>query len=156
MRTFANWMIAMFMIMYWGFRIVVAYMAANYTEFFVQPIDLTIEIILLFVTVICIVLVFKRNIIGGIIYFISYFGYFGLDLIKAIMPVFIGEVVEVSNYMTAFTSFIAIILSFAVLIDLAVDKGRKPKDKKTDWFYTNKEYDRQLDERADKNNYKTL
>lgn len=156
MRTFANWMIAMFMIMYWGFRIVVAYMAANYSEFFVQPINLTIEIILLFVTVICIVLVFKRNIIGGIIYFISYFGYFGLDLFKAIMPVFTGDVVEISNYMTAFTSLIAIILSFAVLIDLAVDKGRKPKDKKTDWFYTNQDYDRQLDERADKNNYKTL
>lgn len=156
MRTFANWMIAMFMIMYWGFRIIVAYMAANYIEFLVQPIDLTIEIILLFITVVCIVLVFKRNIVGGIIYFISYFGYFGLDLFKAVVPVFTGEVVEVNNYMTAFTSLIAIILSFAVLVDLAVDKGRKPKDKKTDWFYTNKEYDRQLDERADKNNYKTL
>ena len=31
-----------------------------------------------------------------------------------------------------------------------------PKDKKTDWFYTNEQYDRQLDERADKNNYRTL
>ena len=29
------------------------------------------------------------------------------------------------------------------------------EDKKTVWFYGNKEYDRQLDERADKNNYRT-
>lgn len=156
MRTFSNWMIAMFMIMYWGFRVVVAYMAANYMEFVVQPINLTVEIVLLFITVICIVLVFKRNLLGGIIYIISYFLYFGIDLFKAIMPVFTGETVDVSNYMTVFTSLIAIILSFVVLIDLAVDKGRKPKDKKTDWYYANEDYDRKLDERADKNNYRTL
>jgi len=29
-------------------------------------------------------------------------------------------------------------------------------DKQTDWFYKNKEYDRKLDERADKNQYRTL
>lgn len=155
MRTFANWMVAMFMIMYWGFRVVVAYQAANYADFFVQPINLTVEIILLFVTVVCIILVFKRKLIGGIIYFLSYLAYFGTDLFKAIMPVFSGEDVSV-DYMSAFTSFLAIVLAFAVLLDLAVDKGRKPKDKKTDWFYTNKEYDRQFDDRADRNNYKTL
>ena len=155
MRTFANWMIAMFMILYWGFRVVVAYMAANYSEFFVQPINLTVEIILLFVTVICIVLVFKRQIIGAIIYFLSYLAYFGLDLFNAILPVFSGGTLE-ADYMTAFTSFLGIILAFAVLVDLSIDKGRKPKDKKTDWFYTNKDYDRQFDDREDRNNYKTL
>lgn len=155
MRTFANWMIAMFMILYWGFRVVVAYMAANYSEFFVQPINLTVEIILLFVTIVCIVLVFKRQLIGAIIYFLSYLAYFGIDLFNAVLPVFNGGTLE-ADYMTAFTSFLGIILAFSVLVDLSIDKGRKPKDKKTDWFYTNKEYDRQLDDRADKNNYKTL
>lgn len=28
--------------------------------------------------------------------------------------------------------------------------------KKTDWFYKNEEFDRKLDDRADKNNYRTL
>ena len=102
MRTFANWMVAMFMIMYWGFRVVVAYQAANYADFFVKPINLTVEIILLFVTVVCIILVFKRKLIGGIIYFLSYLAYFGTDLFKAIMPVFSGEDVSV-DYMSAFT-----------------------------------------------------
>lgn len=155
MRTFANWMIAMFMIMYWGFRVVVAYQAANYADFFVKPINLTIEIILLFVTVVCIVLVFKRKLIGGIIYFLSYLAYFGTDLIQTVIPVFSGEAVELEA-MSAFTSFLGIVLAFAVLLDLAVDKGRKPKDKKTDWFYTNKDYDRDYDDRADRNNYRTL
>ena len=61
-------------------------------------------------------------------------------------------------YLNTFVSFIGVILPVAVLLDLLVDKGRKanPKDKKTDWFYTNEEFDRQMDERADKNNYKTL
>ena len=155
MRTFANWMIAMFMIMYWGFRVIVAYQAANYADFFVKPINLTVEIILLFVTVVCIVLVFKRKLIGGIIYFLSYLAYFGTDLIQTVIPVFSGEAVELEA-MSAFTSFLGIILAFAVLLDLAVDKGRKPKDKKTDWFYTNKDYDRDYDDRADRNNYRTL
>ena len=155
MRTFANWMIAMFMIMYWGFRVVVAYQAANYADFFVKPINLTVEIILLFVTVVCIVLVFKRKLIGGIIYFLSYLAYFGTDLIQTVIPVFSGEAVELEA-MSAFTSFLGIVLAFAVLLDLAVDKGRKPKDKKTDWFYTNKDYDRGYDDRADRNNYRTL
>ena len=155
MRTFANWMIAMFMIMYWGFRVVVAYQAANYADFFVKPINLTVEIILLFVTVVCIVLVFKRKLIGGIIYFLSYLAYFGTDLIQTVIPVFSGEAVELEA-MSAFTSFLGIVLAFAVLLDLAVDKGRNPKDKKTDWFYTNKDYDRDYDDRADRNNYRTL
>ena len=44
------------------------------------------------------------------------------------------------------------------LFDLIIDKSRKanPKDKKTDWFYKNEQFDRKLDERADKNNYRTL
>ena len=86
----------------------------------------------------------------------SYLAYFGTDLINQVIPIFTSGQAEISSPMGAFTSFLGIILAFAVLLDLAVDKGRKPKDKKTDWFYTNKEYDRQLDDRADKNNYRTL
>ena len=29
-----------------------------------------------------------------------------------------------------------------------------PKDKKTDWFYKNEQFDRKFDERADRNEYK--
>ena len=156
MKTFANWMIVMFMIMYWAFRVLVAYEAAIYADFVVAPINLTVEIILLFVTLICIVLVFKRKIIGGIIYFLSYLAYFGMDLFKSVLPMLQGGTASGNTYMTALTSFIAIILAFVVLIDLAVEKGREPTDKKTDWYYGNKEYDRKIDERADKNNYRTM
>ena len=55
-------------------------------------------------------------------------------------------------------SMIGIILPLAVLLDLLLDKNRKlnPKDKKTDWFYQNEQFDRKLDDRADKNNYRTM
>ena len=90
MKTFGNWMIVMFMIMYWAFRVLVAYEAAIYADFVVAPINLTVEIILLFVTLICIVLVFKRKIIGGIIYFLSYLAYFGMDLFNSVLPMLQG------------------------------------------------------------------
>ena len=41
-------------------------------------------------------------------------------------------------------------------MDIFFNKEGKGKDsdKKTDWFYTNEQYDREIDERADKNQYK--
>ena len=56
-----------------------------------------------------------------------------------------------------FFDAIGILIPLIALIDVLLDKIEKlnPTDKKTDWFYKNKDYDRQLDERADKNNYRT-
>ena len=69
-----------------------------------------------------------------------------------------NEVLTISQSTELMFSIIGIILPLAVLIDLLLDKNRKlnPKDKKTDWFYKNEEFDRKLDERADKNNYRTM
>ena len=63
-----------------------------------------------------------------------------------------------SQMSSLFFSIIGIIIPIAVLIDLLLDKGRMahPVDKKTDWFYKNEQFDREMDERADKNNYRTL
>ena len=60
------------------------------------------------------------------------------------------------NYADILFAFIGIILPVAILFDLLLDKNRKehPVDKKTDWFYKNENFDRKLDERADKNHYK--
>ena len=60
--------------------------------------------------------------------------------------------------MTMFISLIAIALPSIALFDILLDRNRmkNPVDKKTDWFYKNEQYDRKLDERADKNNYRTL
>ena len=84
----------------------------------------------------------------------------GVDLYNNITAMLeVGEEVSMmSIYMNSFASVLGMILAVAVLLDLLIDKGRKanPKDKKTDWFYTNEQFDRKMDDRADKNNYRTL
>ena len=157
MRSFANYMIVMFMVMFWAFRIVVAIMAGMGNNFIVTPLDNTIEIVLLFITLICIALVIKRKLFGGVLYLASYVGYFGVDLYnKAIKPLLKGEGLTMASGFSTFVSLLAVILAIVVLIDLLADRTKRPADKKTEWFYDSKETDRELDERADKNNYRTL
>ena len=157
MRSFANYMIVMFMIMFWAFRIVVAVMAGMNNSFIVSPLDNTIEIVLLFITLACIALVIKRKLFGGVLYCASYFGYFGVDLYnKAVKPLINGEGFTIASGFSTFVSLLAVILAIVVLMDLLADRTKRPADKKTEWFYESKETDRQLDERADKNNYRIL
>ena len=86
--------------------------------------------------------------------------YFGTNVtsnIQTILDVANGTT-DISQYLNLFMSVIGIILPIAVLLDLLWDRERKenPKDKKTDWFYKNEQFDRKLDDRADKNNYRTM
>ena len=91
-------------------------------------------------------------------YLLTYGMYFGTNVtsnIQTILDVANGTT-DISQYLNLFMSVIGIILPIAVLLDLLWDRERKenPKDKKTDWFYKNQKFDRKMDERADKNNYK--
>ena len=159
MKNFSTWLLVCFMVMYWVFRIIVALMAQLHQEFFIVPFDLTMEIILLFVVLACLVLVVKRKMAGALIYLFAYGMYFGSDVATKLSALFEdASQVGIADYTTLIISLIGIILPIAVLLDLLADKNRKahPKDKKTDWFYKNEQYDRKLDDRADKNNYRTL
>ena len=144
------------MAMFWVFRVVVAYMAGNAKSFAVAPLNLTVEIVLLFVTLVCMVLVIKRKLVGGVIYLVANFGYYGVYLYENVLPVIKGNQVTVANGLNSFISLVAVILSIFVVMDLLADKAKKPVDKETEWFYANKDLDRNLDDRADKNQYRTL
>ena len=160
MKNFSTWMLLMFMIMFWVFRIIVAITAQLGMDFGgIVPLNNEMEIILLFVVLLCMILIVKRKLIGALIYLLAYGMYFGVDLINNIQQLFNIEIsLNMGVYANTFFSLIGMIIPVAVLLDLLVDKNRKanPKDKKTDWFYNNEDYDRKLDERADKNNYRTL
>lgn len=160
MKNLLSYLLVMFMIFFWGFRIVVAINASLDSNFAIVPLDFTMEIALLFVALFCIILVIKRQIIGGLLYVFSYGLYFGIDLYNIIMPVIQtpGTTIALSQMTSLFFSAIGMFLPLIVLLELLFDKNSKnhPTDKKTDWFYKNEEYDRELDERADKNNYRTL
>ena len=87
-----------------------------------------------------------------------YAAYYGPQLFEAIMQISSGEGASIYTFDTVIASTLGIIVSLFAFLNILVDKNRAahPTDKKTDWFYKNKEYDRKLDERADKNNYRTL
>ena len=154
MKNLTTYLFVMFMAMFWVFRIVVAFCYNLGIEFITKPMDLNFEIVLLFLTLISMILVIKRSVLGGIIYLIGNGLYFG-TIIYNLIPI-INSGATIQNYMNLMFAAIGIAIPLFVLFDLLLDKNRKvhPVDKKTDWFYKNKEYDRKFDERADRNEYK--
>ena len=58
----------------------------------------------------------------------------------------------------AIICLLGIFLALFIVLDLAIQriKTRHFTDNKTDWYFNNEKYDRKLDERADKNQYRTL
>lgn len=156
MKSLANWLTVIFMGMYWGFRVMVCVKAAQKTDFFVTPINLQLEIIMLFITLFCIILVAKRKMIGGIIYILMYLAYFGTDLFSTLIPAINNYELNEGIIIDSASSILGVVLAIAIIMDLAFDKSKLPDQKQTDWFYGNKKYDRKMDDRADKNNYKLL
>lgn len=160
MKNLSTYLVIMFMIMYWVFRVVLAVTDTVGINLGVTIPNSTTEIILLFVTILSIVLVIKRKIIGVLIYLATYGWYFGMPLVKGIMAVVNpdtqGDIMVI--YTDLFVNLIGVAIPLFAMFDLLLDKNRQahPVDKKTDWFYKNEQYDRKFDDRADKNNYKTL
>lgn len=158
MKNFSTWLLIMFMVMFWIYRMVIAVLYEFAIDFNgVVPMDMRTEVVLLFVVLLCLLFIVKRKLIGAFIYVIAYDLYFGIFLYNNLSEIISGQI-SIANSMNAFISLVGVILPLAVLLDLLVDKNRKanPVDKKTDWYYKGDKYDRQLDERADKNNYRTL
>lgn len=157
MKNLSSWLVTIFAFMFWAFRVFVCFAYNMGIDFPVVPLNFQFEMIILVITFIILLFVAKRKLYGAIAYLITYGIYFGVDLYQNIMAIVEGGA-SISMISSVFMSFIAMLLPVWALLDMLFDKGRQlhPKDKKTDWFYINEEYDRKLDERADKNNYRTL
>ncbi len=154
MKNVTTYLFVMLMAMFWVFRIIVAFCYNLGIDFITAPIDLNFEIVLLFLTLIAMVLVIKRSMLGGLIYLAGnglYFGYYIFDIFTTMS----GQA-NSQNYIDLIFAVIGIILPLLIVFDTLLDKNRRahPTDNKTDWFYKNKDYERKLDERADKNQYR--
>ena len=161
MKNLSSWLIAIFAFMFWGFRVITTILYSLGTEFVAEPIDLTMEIALLFITFICICFITKRKLLPSIIYLISHLAYYGIYLYQNIISIINEEELinaGIDNYLSILIAFVGIIIPIAEFFDVLLDKNRKahPVDKQTDWFYKNKDFDRKLDERADKNQYRIM
>lgn len=157
MKNFSSWLIAMFALMFWAFRLIGTVLYSVGKEFMFEPSNMVLEIALLFITFICVCFMVKRKLLAALIYCAAHFIYYGPTFVQHMMQLIEGHLGSDLSMEALFELF-ALGLAIAAVFDVLLDKNRKahPKDKKTDWFYTNKEFDRELDERADKNNYRTL
>lgn len=159
MKKFSTYLLVMFMIVFWIIRIIITLASQLGKDFMgMIPMNETFEIAILFATLLCLILIVKRKLVGAILYLVMHAIYFGGDITNKLSIMANNEVLSFSQSTEMIFSMLGIILPLAVLIDLLLDKNRKnnPKDKKTDWFYKNEQFDRKLDERADKNNYRTM
>lgn len=145
-----SYLISFLGILFWGFRLVVVFCATMEIDFGFQPINLNLEIGLLFLTIPCFALVLKRHLGGAFAYFILFAAYFGNDLYSCMAN-------NTGGMENILIDAIGVILPLITVIDIGINKNRMGSggDKKTAWFYGNKDYDRELDERADTNNYRT-
>lgn len=155
MKSFSNWLIVIFAFLFWGIRLLGTVMVSLGNDFMFEPSNLVMEIALLFITFICICFIIKRRLLASLIYLVAHLLYYVPTFIPNLMAVINGTL-DMNRYMTVLFEFIGIVLPLAALFDVLLDRNRKahPVEKKTDWFYKNEQYDRKLDERADKNNYR--
>ena len=92
MKNFSTWMLVMFMIMFWFFRILVAVTYEMKIDFGgIEPFNQTMEIILLFVVLLCMILVVKRKVVGALIYLLAHGMYYGTTMISGLSTLFLGN-----------------------------------------------------------------
>ena len=159
MKKFSTYLLVVFMMLFWVLRIVITLESQLGKSFMgIVPMNETFEIAILFLTLLCVVLIVKRKMIGSLLYLTIHAIYFGGDVTNKLNILARNETLTLAQSTEFMFSMIGIILPLAVLLDLLLDKNRKmnPKDEKTDWFYKNEQFDRKLDDRADKNNYRTM
>lgn len=159
MKSLISWFVAFWLIIFWCFRIAIT-ISEQYGNslggFLVF--DKTLEIIMLFVSLICFILIFKRKLSGIIIYLIGYGYYFGKYIFGTGVLALIDEQFDMIIIQNMAVAIIGILLGFFELFDMLIERAKKKNysDNKTDWFFKDKKYERKFDDRADKNQYKIL
>ena len=160
MKSVVSWLLVFFMAIFWVFRIIVTLSTQFGGDFGgFQVFNNEVEIAMLFVTLLCFALILRRVIWGGVIYLVGYGYYFGSYIItNAIPSLTSGEALDSIVLQNLFFAILAIIIGLATILDIAFEKTKAKhfSDNKTDWYYNNEKYDRKMDERADKNQYRTL
>ena len=146
-----SYMVNMFAIMFWLFRVYVALMISGGSEIpFTTP-GIEMEIAVIFITLISIFMIFRRNLIFASIYLGTYFAFFTYGI--ALMN---GNISTNTQLLNAMLMILGILIALLNFLDVMFNKNRKgsAKDNKTDWFYATDKYEREFDERADRNQYK--
>lgn len=150
-----GYIITTFAAIFWIFRLFIMLIHTSEVAFLIVPMNVTFEIALLFITFVCIILVAKRKMLGAVIYLIAQGAYFGVDGYENLRTI-IEATPTSAAYISLFIDAIAIIIPILAIMNIGLSSGKRGsiKNRKTDWFYGTTDYDRNLDDRADKNQYK--
>ena len=157
MKTMSNYLILMFSVMLFIFRLIVVFTAVLGIEFMVQPISIPYEMILLFIMIVSIILMSKNKLSGAIILIIASVAYYGPSILQVVQQMSETTLSQevILQLLVSIVCIIVPVFAFFI-IALAKEQEKRPVDKKTDFFYKTDKYDIQYDERADKNNYRTM
>lgn len=155
MTSLFSYMLTFFGIAFWFFRAIVTLLYQLDREFFATPINVGFEIAVLFATLPCILLVVKRNIVGAAAYLGIYATYFGTALYEAILGAQ-ATGLNIANSANMLCIIVGVIIPALTFLDILFNKNRSlgKDNKKGDWFYKNEAFDREFDERADRNQYR--
>lgn len=156
MKSLFSYLITFMAVLYWAFRVIVSLMFSMGQDFICAPLDPTLEIGILFLTIPSIIFIIRRNIIAATLYFGMYAAYFGTILYNSLTGMSAEtETFAVTDSVSIFVTALGVVIPFLVFADVAIQKSRfHPTDRDTDWYYGNDKYDREYDERADRNQYK--
>jgi hypothetical protein len=157
MTSLFSYLITIFGVLFWFFRIIVAYCDTTGTSFICEPMNSQIEILILFLTVPLFVMILKRSLIGATLYLGIYGAYFGTAIYNTVKQFSdTADGIGMVDGMNMVAAVIGIIIPLLTFLDILFNKNRLSvsKDKDSDWYYKNEKYDREMDERADRNQYK--
>lgn len=148
-----SYMLSMLAVAFWFFRTLVALAPNIGLSMPVAPTNLEWEIIVLFLSLIGLVGIFRRNVFLTTITLAAYIGFFGTEGLKIIEA---NETLQGENLLNIVIFAVGTIIALLNVLDVAFNNNRtgKKRDKKTDWYYDTEKYERELDERADKNRYR--
>lgn len=155
--TMLSYMLTIWDIILWVLRAAIAITYTMGIDFAIVPLNLTIEIIVLFLTIPAMIFVVKRNVIGAACYMAVYVSYFGTAIYNTVNNVVSEDGLTIGNSFDLLISIMCVVIPVLTFLDVLLNKHRKSilgKQRGNDWFYDNKDFDRNLDDRADKNQYK--
>ena len=156
MKSLFSYLITFFAIMFWAFRVVVCLMCSMKHDFICVPVNLNIEIVILFLTIPSIIFIIRRNAVAAVLYFGMYAAYFGTEIFNIVtQDGFEFASLGIAETYGMMISSLGIVIPLLILLDIWIQKSRFiPQSGDADWYYENKKYDRQFDPRADRNEYK--
>lgn len=156
-RTMAHYLMIMFMVMLLIFRLIVLFTSVLTVDFVIVASNPNLEMIMLLVTLVSIILFTKTKLSGGILYLVSSWLYYGAELLK-LLPAAQAGTMSMDMGTQMIVILIEMVIPIFALFILIYDKKQEinPTDTKTDFFYKTDTYDRKYDDRADKNNYRTM